>query len=178
MENILGTRIAESRQKLGLTQDQFGMRYGVSGPAVFKIEKGYVKPSLKLWLKMATDCDIPEKKALLLWIKARLPREYQPYIGSSAPTVSAPAVAYEKEARPSYATVSDSRELRRRLADDPFLPRGVKSLAGDDEFWALYRPTGQEVQLVIERFGSFGEAQESVFRDAFRLVREFLRSQT
>jgi transcriptional regulator with XRE-family HTH domain len=162
---------------MGLTQDQFGLRYGVSGPAVFKFEKGYVKPSLELWLKMAADCDIPEKKALLLWIKAKLPREYQSYIDLSATMVSAPIVAYEKEVRPSYATITDSQELRRCLVNDPYLPQGMRSLFKDDEFWVLYRPTGQEIQLVIEKFGNYADAKESVFRDAFRLVREFTRSE-
>ena len=42
MEIIIGTKITELRKTLGLTQDQFGVRYGVSGPAVFKFEKGFV----------------------------------------------------------------------------------------------------------------------------------------
>ena len=55
MKNYLGTIIFNSRQDEDLTQDQYGSRYGVSGPAIFKFEKGYVKPSLELWLKMAKD---------------------------------------------------------------------------------------------------------------------------
>ncbi len=50
-------------------------------------------------------------------------------------------------------------------------------MCGDDEFWALYRPTGQEVQLLIEKFGNYMEAKEPLFRDAIRLIREFVRSE-
>jgi len=177
MENILGSRIAESRSKLALTQDQFGVRYGVSGPAVFKFEKGYVKPSLDLWLKMARDCDIPEKKAVLLWIKAKLPREYQSCIDLSGMAVSESAVAYGPSDRPNYTRISDQRDLRQHLLADATLPAGMKAMFKDDEFWVLYRPSGQEVQMLIEKFGSYIEAKEPLFREAIRLVRSFIRSE-
>jgi DNA-binding XRE family transcriptional regulator len=177
MENILGTRIAESRTKLALTQDQFGVRYGVSGPAVFKFEKGYVKPSLELWLKMARDCDIPERKAVLLWIKAKLPREYQSCIDLSGAVVSEPAASYGAQERPNYARVGDQRELRERLAADAALPAGMKEIFKDDEFWALYHPTGQEVQMLIDKFGSYADAKEPLFREAIRVIRSFIRSE-
>ncbi len=176
MENILGVRIAEAREKLGLTQDQFGARYGFSGPAVFKFEKGYVKPSLDLWLKIARDCGIPEKKAVLLWIRVKLPKEYQSYIDLSSSTVREPAAAYGKERHTAYAQMADSREIRERIANDPALPAGLKAAVADDEFWVLYRPTGQEIDLLIEKFGSYRAAKESLFRDAIRLIREFVRS--
>jgi len=176
MENILGSRIAESRSRQGLTQDQFGLRYGVSGPAVFKFEKGYVKPSLELWLKMARDCDIPDKKAVLMWIKAKLPREYQAFVDLSTPSVGEQAVAYVPSERPDYARVGDPRELRQRLLADPALPQGMKAMFQDDEFWALYHPTGQEIQLLIEKFGNYPDAKEPLFRDAMRMMRSFIRS--
>ncbi|KPL07993.1 hypothetical protein AMJ85_09075 [candidate division BRC1 bacterium SM23_51] len=177
MQSIIGTRIAESRQRLGMTQDQFGARYGVSGPAVFKFERGYVKPSLELWLKMARDCDISEKKAVLLWVKAKLPQEYQSFIDLSAAAVAEPGVAYAKETRPDYARVADPRDLRQHLSADAMLPEGMKAIFKDDEFWALYQPTGQEIQLLIEKFGNYAEAKEAFFRDAIRLIREFIRSE-
>jgi transcriptional regulator with XRE-family HTH domain len=177
MQNILGARIAESREQLGLTQDQFGARYGVSGPAIFKFEKGYVKPSLDLWLKMARDCNVPEKKAVLLWVKAKLPEEYQSFIDLSNAAVAEPAVAYGKESRTNYARIGDQRDLRERLEQDATLPPALKSLLADDEFWALYRPNGQEIQLLLEKFGNYREAKEALFRDAVRLIREFVRSE-
>ena len=177
LQNILGARIGESRDRMGLTQDQFGARYGVSGPAIFKFEKGYVKPSLDLWLKMARDCDIPERKAVLLWVKAKLPQEYQSFIDLSGVTIAEPAVAYGSEGRPNYSRITDLRELRQRLTADESLPQGLRRLFADDEFWALYRPTGQETNLLIEKFGAYGEAKEPLFRDAIRLIREFVRSE-
>ena len=160
-----------------MTQDQFGARYGVSGPAIFKFERGYVKPSLDLWLKMARDCDILEKKAVLLWVKAKLPQEYQSFIDLSAAAVAEPEAVYAKEARANYARIVDPREMRQRLSSDATLPEGMKAMFTDDEFWALYRPTGQEIQLLVEKFGNYAEAKEGLFRDAIRLVREFIRSE-
>jgi len=178
MENILGARIAELRKKLGLTQDQFGARYGVSGPAVFKFEKGYVKPSLELWLKIARECGIPEKKAVLLWVRAKLPQQFQPFIDLSGVVAEETApYGVAEGARPNYARITDPRELRRQIAADPSLPPGAKAMFEDDEFWALYKPTGQEIQLLIEKFGEFREAKESLFREAMRIVREFIKSQ-
>lgn len=175
MQNILGARIAESRERLSLTQDQFGARYGVSGPAVFKFEKGYVKPSLELWLKMARDCGIAEKKAVLLWVKAKLPQEYQSFIDLSNQAVAEPESEYGEE-RPNYARITDPRDLRQKLTGDPGAPKGLRALVGDDEFWALYRPTGQEISLVLENYGTFTEAKEGLYREALRLVREFINS--
>jgi DNA-binding XRE family transcriptional regulator len=179
VQNILGARIGDSRTKMGLTQDQFGARYGVSGPAIFKFEKGYVKPSLDLWLKMARDIDIPEKKAVLLWVRAKLPQEYQSFIDLSGVTVSEPTVAYGAGdgGRASYGRISDARELRQKVMADDSIPPGLKALFKDDEFWALYRPTGQEVQLLVDKFGGYQEAKEPLFRDAVRLIREFMRSE-
>ncbi|MBM3334167.1 helix-turn-helix transcriptional regulator [Candidatus Sumerlaeota bacterium] len=177
MENILGIKITEARTKLGLTQDQFGAHYGVSGPAIFKFERGYVKPSLDLWMKIAADCGIAEKKAVLLWIKAKLPQQYQSFIDLSATAIAEPFAVYEKPVRPPYARIGDQREMRQRLADDPTLPPGMRAMFADDEFWALYRPTGEEIQKLVEMFRSYTDARESLFREALRLIRDFIRSQ-
>lgn len=48
MKKYIGGIIYKSRKSRKLTQDEFGEIYGVSGPAIFKFEKGYVRPSLKL----------------------------------------------------------------------------------------------------------------------------------
>src|SRR5690242_16637083 len=80
MKNYLGEIIYNARQKENLTQDQYGSRYSVSGPAIFKFEKGYVKPSLDLWLRMSLDAGISERRAVLLWVKSKLPEKYQEYI--------------------------------------------------------------------------------------------------
>ena len=56
----LGSRIMSYRKIHSLTQSDLADRYGVSGPAIFKFEKGFVTPSLKLWQKIASNIDIPE----------------------------------------------------------------------------------------------------------------------
>ena len=76
----IGTLIADSRSNLGLTQDQFGRKYNVSGPAIFKFEKSYVSPSLELWLQIAKDIGLTEQVAVILWVKSKLPKKYQGYI--------------------------------------------------------------------------------------------------
>jgi len=80
----IGTLIADSRSNLALTQDQFGRKYNVSGPAIFKFEKGYVSPSLELWLQIAKDIGLTEQVAVVLWVKSKLPKKYQGYISTEA----------------------------------------------------------------------------------------------
>ncbi|MBI1784372.1 helix-turn-helix transcriptional regulator, partial [Candidatus Sumerlaeota bacterium] len=80
MKNYLGDIIYQSRLDQDLTQDQYGAKYNVSGPAIFKFEKGYVRPSLALWLRMAMDAGISERRSVLLWLKSKLPENYQDYI--------------------------------------------------------------------------------------------------
>ncbi|MBN1476460.1 helix-turn-helix transcriptional regulator [Candidatus Sumerlaeota bacterium] len=65
------------RTEAGLTQDAFGALYGVSGPAIFKFERGYVNPSLDLWLSISKDCGVPRDAAVLLWVQAKLPPEHR-----------------------------------------------------------------------------------------------------
>ena len=111
MKSHLGAQIAEWREKMGLTEDQLGARYGITGPAVLKFEKGHVRPSLDLWLKMAGDRGVPEKTAVLLWIKNRLPSRYQSYIDVSEPDDSEDART-DSAVAPS-ATGEEDLELKK-----------------------------------------------------------------
>ena len=65
-EKALGDIIYKVRKALDLTQDQYGVRHNVTGPAVFKFEKAFMRPSLPLWLAMALE---PRHQLLghLLW---------------------------------------------------------------------------------------------------------------
>ena len=76
----LGDIINKTRKALSMTQDEYGARHNVSGPAVFKFERGYVRPSLPLWLAMAADADLSERRAVLLWLRSKLPQKYQRYV--------------------------------------------------------------------------------------------------
>ena len=55
--------IRASRMRRGQSQDRFGVTYHVSGPAVFKYERGYITPTLKTWVKLAFDVGIAERDA-------------------------------------------------------------------------------------------------------------------
>lgn len=173
MDNILGDEIYESRLSRGLTQDQFGKVYSVSGPAIFKFEKGYVKPSFQLWLRMAKDFKIPEKKAVLMWIKSRLPAEYQNLIDLREMAVSEEGEAYEAEKPVDFSRFTDRDELRKKVLEDPLLPKGLKAMVQDEEIWAIYKPTGHEINILRDAFIRFGKGTKALYREALRLVREF-----
>jgi transcriptional regulator with XRE-family HTH domain len=110
MDNILGDEIYQNRKGRGLTQDQFGKIYNVSGPAIFKFEKGYVRPSFQLWLRMAKDFKIPEKKAVLMWLKSRLPSEYQSLIDLRVMEVAEEGERYGEPEKPAVFSRSTDRD--------------------------------------------------------------------
>ena len=178
MKNYLGDIIFENRQKANLTQDQYGAKYSVSGPAVFKFEKGYVKPSLDLWLKMAADADLSQRRAVLLHVKSKLPEEFQDYIemqGVAAMEKEAEN-AKKKGAKPDYSKFENREQMRGILDKDKTLPKGLRELLEDDELWSLYKPTGHEINMLRDTFGPLGKGNKVSFREALRLIREFSHS--
>lgn len=76
--------IVGGRTKTGLTQEQFARKYNVSGPAISKFEKGYLNPSLDLWLVMAKDMGLSEESAVLMWVREKLPEKYKWLINPDA----------------------------------------------------------------------------------------------
>lgn len=174
MENLIGERVMEYRASVGMTQDQFGARYDVSGPAIFKFEKGYVKPSLELWVKIAKDFGMSEKKSVLLWVKSKLPEQYQNLIDLKGNIVAEDSPAYKKPvAGMDYTRFNDRDEMRKFALNDKKLPRGLKALVKDDEVWALYKPSGQEINVLRDTFSKLGEGEKSTYREALRIIREF-----
>ncbi|MFP4381218.1 MAG: helix-turn-helix transcriptional regulator [Candidatus Sumerlaeia bacterium] len=172
MKNEIGSLIGKSRTKFGLTQDQFGRKYNVSGPAIFKFEKGYVKPSLDLWLTMAKDMDLPEQTAVLMWVRAKLPRKYQSFISLDAPVVKETAAAYGKESSKLMKS-KDPDEARKVVLGDRSTPKGLKRLLKDEDLWALYKPQTHEITMLATVFGPLGEGSKASYREALRLIREF-----
>ena len=59
------------------------------------------------------------------------------------------------------------------MEGDKDMPAGLKALVEDDELWALYRPTGAEVQRLRDIFGPLGNGDKDQYRDALTVVREF-----
>lgn len=178
MENYLGDIIFESRQRDNLTQDQYGAKYNVSGPAVFKFEKGYVKPSLELWLKMAADAKISQRRAVLLHVKSKLPEQFQNFIELQSPAAADAEAEYAKKKgqKPDYSKFESRGQMREAVAKDKDLPKGLQELLEDDEIWALYKPTGHEINMLRDSFGPLGKGSKVTFREALRLIREFAHS--
>ena len=133
IKNDIGAVIAKARTDSGLTQDQFGRKYNVSGPAIFKFEKGYVKPSLDLWLLMAKDVDVPEQAAVMMWVRAKLPRKYQGFIALDAPVVK--ESAKDAKAKSKIEKAASPEEAKEMVLNDRNVPKGLKRLL-KDEYWA------------------------------------------
>ena len=177
MDKEIGSLIAQNRKEVGLTQDQYGKKYNVSGPAIFKFERGQVKPSLILWLKMAKDLNVTENKAVLMWVRRLLPKKYQGFIELEPATVQESRGKYGKTARGRAAGKSATpTEARNKVLADPGTPRGLKQLLKDDDLWTLYKPTTEEIDVLKEIFGRLGNGSKSSYRQALRLVREFTRA--
>lgn len=174
MGNRIGKTIERYRKSLGKTQDQLGAMYSVTGPAIFKFEKGYVKPSLELWMKIAYDAGLTPRKALLCWIKDKLPDEYLE-IFESIERGEPEKAEGGKEAQPQgYRQYQDREALRKAVLCDPSLPGALIELFRDDEFWSLYKPTGEEIDHLLRICEPFGEGTKDMYCDVLRLVRQFL----
>jgi DNA-binding XRE family transcriptional regulator len=178
MENLIGNEIYKNRVEERLTQDQFGAKYGVSGPAIFKFEKGYVKPSFDLWIKMAKNFGLPEKRAVLMWLRSRLPDEYKDIIDVAGQKVAEEGMQYVPPPKgPDYAIHKDRKELRKAVLRDQNLPKGLKALVKDDEIWAVYKPSGAEINFLRDTFGTLGKGTKAHYREALRLLRDILGSE-
>jgi DNA-binding XRE family transcriptional regulator len=178
MKNYLGNIIYDSRHQGNLTQDQYGSKYSVSGPAIFKFEKGYVKPSLDLWLKMARDAEISERRAVLLWVKSKLPDEFQDFIELQSAAVAESGAAYAKKKgnKTDYSKFETLEQLREFSRRDKTFPKGLRDLLKDDELWALYKPTGHEINMLRDIFAPLGKGNKQAYREALRVIREFIHS--
>lgn len=177
-KNYLGDILYRQRLALDLTQDEFGAKYSVSGPAVFKFEKGYVRPSLALWLRMAADTEISERRAVLLWLKSRLPENYQDYVELQGAAVAESEAGYgaSKKNRPNYGKFKNPAQARAAARDDETLSKGFRAFLQDDETWVLYKPSGREINLLRDLFGRLGPGSKSAFREALCTIREFTKA--
>ena len=177
MENILGDIIFEIRKKADLTQDQYGLQYNVSGPAVFKFEKGFINPSLELWIRMAADAEIPQRRAVLLWARRKLPERFQPYIDLQAPASADAEVEKLKRGKKlDYSKFENRQQMRETVAKDKTLPKELRELLEEDDIWTLFKPTGHEVNMLRDTFGPLGKGSKQTFREALLLIREFAHS--
>jgi hypothetical protein len=84
--------------------------------------------------------------------------------------------AYAKRAKKSgvdYAGVKNRDEIRAAAGADGSLPEGLRELLADDEMWALYKPTGREINLLRDIFGPLGRGRKRSYREALLLLRDF-----
>ncbi len=170
MSNAIGQRILRHRKKLKMTQDEMGARYSISGPAVFKFEKGYVVPSLDLWLKMAKDMNLSERTAVLLHTQEKLPEPYRSMIGFENMFLRDEANDPERE---DFSKHKDEKSLRKAVLNNNWLPSGLLEFVRREDLWTLYRPTGGEINILRDIFGPLGEGCPRDFCEAIRLLREF-----
>ena len=174
----LGRFVLAARQSEDLTQDEYGHRFGISGPAIFKFEKGYSAPSLEMWIKIADRAGLSRRRAILMWTRAKLPAAYRSYIeltnGDEAETQAQAAVA---QGRPvDYSKFELRDQMRRVIAQDKTLPKPLRDLLLDGEVWTLFKPTGHEINILRDRLAPLGHGSKTSYADALRLVREWTRT--
>jgi transcriptional regulator with XRE-family HTH domain len=179
----LGEFIRQDRQTKDLTQDEYGMKFDVSGPAIFKFERGFVRPSLKLWMEIAKGLDIPERRAALLWLKESLPKAYQQYlqINHDAPKPSSSrgktaGRGADRSGACDYSRFDRTGEMRAAIAEDPDLPAPLREMLDDDILWSAFKPTGHEVNFLRDLIAPLGRGSVPAYRDALLLIREFTHS--
>ena len=173
MGKSLGDLIYAHRAKMETTQDEFGSKYGVSGPAIFKFEKGYVHPSLPLWLRFSEDMDIPENKAVLMQVQSKLRDEFKSLI---KPDVKPKVPKRVTKGKIDYRAITDAKELKIAAKKDKTLPKALRDLLAENDLWTSFKPTGREITVLQDGFGSLGRGSKDSYREALRLIREFTGS--
>ncbi|MCX7012717.1 MAG: helix-turn-helix transcriptional regulator [Candidatus Sumerlaeota bacterium] len=170
MAKLIAPRLFQHRKRQKLTQDEFGRQYGVSGPGIFKFEKGFITPTLKVWMKMSADMGIPRKTAVLMHIHDKLPEEHREVAGIAAMIEGAGDSTLGKD---NFKKHRKKAELQEAVANHQWLPQGLRDFAADVEQWSLYSPTGEEVNILRDIFAPLGDGKARDFCDGLRLVREF-----
>lgn len=178
MPKYIGEIVFRDRLARDLTQDEYAARYGVTGPMIFKVEKGYARPKLELWLRMAHDAGLSERRAVLVWLKAKLPEKYQDYVEFQSATAAEKKAAGKKKRGTKggtldYAKLKTRDDILAAASKDRSLPKGLRDLLNDDELWGLYKPTGREINMLADMFGPLGTGSKDQYRDGLRVVREF-----
>ena len=168
MAGVIAQRILRHRKKLKVTQDQLGADYNVSGPAVFKFEKGYVVPSLRLWLRLADDMNIDRRTAVLMYVQDRLPEQYKNYARWDSMVAEGGLKGPEYE---DFAKHKSEDALKKAIVKNNWLPSGLIDFARSKEVWAMYHPTGKEINVLRDIFMPLGEGTKRDFCDGLRLLR-------
>lgn len=166
----ISRRVIEYRKAAGLTQEKYGRKYGVSGPAIFKFENNFVTPNLPLWLRIASDNGLGDRRAVLIWIRDRLPEDYKHHVDPDASAEEEESTRHNLD----YTAFSNRDAMREAVYVDDSIPIGLKDMIRDDEIWSLYKPTGQEINFLRNTYGHMGSGTVENYRDALRVARAFL----
>ena len=164
MPKLIAQQILRYRKRMKINQEQFADEFNISGPAIFKFEKGFAIPVLELWLKIAKTLGIEPRRAVLMRVKDKLPDQYKDFIplGEGSP-----------QKKSDFARYKTEKKLREAILKDKWLPSGLSDFAKSNPLWALYKPTGAEIDLLRDMFSKLGEGTARDFADGLRLVREF-----
>jgi len=122
-------------------------------------------------MKIAYDAGLTPKRALLYWIKDKLADQYLEIFEAVEAETEKPETATRPQ---GYGQYEDREALRKAVLCDPSLPTPLVELFRDDEFWSLYKPRGIEVDHLVRFCKPFGEGKTDMYRDALRLIRQFL----
>lgn len=151
-----------------LTQADLAERYDISGPAVFKFEKGFVTPSLRLWQKIAADMDIPEKEAVLIWVKEKLPEKLHPHLRITA-KLDAESLLQDLEA--ASKKPDPSEQMRNVILENPDIAPSLKAFVSDKAMWKILRPSLKEVAFLVQVDQQLPRLKVSQFRDLMVVAR-------
>jgi DNA-binding XRE family transcriptional regulator len=135
------------RKAKNFTQADLADMYNVSGPAIFKFEKGFVTPSLNLWIKISSSIGIPEKEAVLIWIKEKLPPKMQ-HVVSEAPSLDADAFGQELAGLSKKADAL--AKMREAILGNYNLSPGLKRFIAKNDIWDTLKPTCLELQFLVK----------------------------
>lgn len=162
----LGSRIMKFRKSHNLTQADLAERYKVSGPAIFKFEKGFVIPSLKLWQVIASDMGIPEKEAVLIWVKEKLPTRFHSLIRPK-PTFDVGSLRKQLELKSK-----DLKEMREVILGNPEISPSLKKFVSNNEMWTIFKPNSKELLFLVELDKAFPLISLLQFREAMIVARQ------
>lgn len=166
--SALGARIMSYRKERDLTQADLAVRFNVSGPAIFKFEKGFVTPSLSLWLKIATGLGIPEKEAVLVWVREKLPANMRSWVDET--TVL--DVAGLRDALLALRETTDvHKQIRDVLGENPDISPVLKTFAAASAFWGVLKPSVKEALFLVELTQQANVSTVEQLRDAVMLGR-------
>lgn len=87
-----------------------------------------------------------------------------------------PGIQFRKKRLIDYSSFETPEEMRATAAKDTKLAKPLRDLLADDDLWALYKPTGHEINLIRGMFAPLGRGSRPAYREALRLVREFTHS--